>query len=80
MSVFGVILVRIQSKCGEMRTSITPNTDAFYAVISDLKERYQFMQDDIDEKFNGLNLKVKEVETNLNAIKEKSGYKISVGN
>ena len=31
-SVFGVILIRIQSECGKMRTRITPNTDSFYAV------------------------------------------------
>ena len=29
MSVFGVVLVRIQSQCGKMRTRITPNTDTF---------------------------------------------------
>ena len=34
MSVFGVILVRIQSKCGKIRTSITPNKDIFDAVES----------------------------------------------
>ena len=45
MSVFGVILVciiphldwilslRIQSRCGKIRTRITPNTGTFYAVI-----------------------------------------------
>ena len=33
MSVFGVILVRIQSECGKMRTRITPKTDIFYAVF-----------------------------------------------
>ena len=27
MSVFGVILVRIQLKCGKIRTRITPNSD-----------------------------------------------------
>ena len=32
MPVFGVILVRIQSKCGKMRTRITPNTDTCHAV------------------------------------------------
>ena len=32
VSVFGVIL-RIQSKCGKMRTRITPNMDTFYAVV-----------------------------------------------
>ena len=30
-SAFGVSL-RIQSKCGKMRTRITPNTDTFYVV------------------------------------------------
>ena len=25
--------LRIQSKCGEMRTRITPNTDTFYVVM-----------------------------------------------
>ena len=33
MSVFGVILVRIQSECVKIRTRITPNTDTFHAVI-----------------------------------------------
>ena len=32
VSVFGVILARIQSKCGEMRIRITPNVDTFHAV------------------------------------------------
>ena len=32
MSVFGVILVRIQSECGKIPTKIAPNMDAFYAV------------------------------------------------
>ena len=32
MSVFGVILVRIQSECVKIRTRITPNTVNFYAV------------------------------------------------
>ena len=40
----------------------------------------RFIQDHIDEKVNGFNLKFKEVETNLNAIKEKSGYKTSMAN
>ena len=34
VSVFGVILVRIQSECGKIQTRITPNTDTFYAVQS----------------------------------------------
>ena len=33
MSVFGVILVRIQSECRKIRTRITPNTNTFYAVF-----------------------------------------------
>ena len=33
VSVLGVILVRVQSECGKIRTRITPNTDTFYAVI-----------------------------------------------
>ena len=33
MSVFAVILVRIQSECRKLRTRITPNTDTFYAVV-----------------------------------------------
>ena len=33
MSVFVVILVRIQCKCGKIRTRITPNKDTFYAVF-----------------------------------------------
>ena len=32
VSIFGVTLIRIQTKCGKMRTRITPNTDTFYAV------------------------------------------------
>ena len=32
VSVFGVILVRIQSECRKIRTRITPNTDTFHAV------------------------------------------------
>ena len=32
VSVFRVILVRIQSKCWKIRTKITPITDTFYAV------------------------------------------------
>ena len=34
MSVFGVILVSIQSKCGKIQTRITPNTDTFHAVYA----------------------------------------------
>ena len=34
MSVFRVILVRIQSKCGKIQTKITPETDIFYTVPS----------------------------------------------
>ena len=33
MSLFGVVLVRIQSECGKMWTRITPNTDTFHVVI-----------------------------------------------
>ena len=33
VSVFGVILVRIQAECGKIRTRITPNTDNFHAVV-----------------------------------------------
>ena len=33
VSIFRVILVRIQSKCGKIRTRTTPNTDTFYVVI-----------------------------------------------
>ena len=32
VSIFGVILVSIQSECGKIRTGITSNTDTFYAV------------------------------------------------
>ena len=31
--VFGVLLVRIQSECGKIRTKKTPNTDTFHAVF-----------------------------------------------
>ena len=34
VSVFGVILVRIQSKCGKIQTGITPNTDTLYTVLT----------------------------------------------
>ena len=33
VSVFGVILIRIQSKCQKIRTTITQNTDTFHAVL-----------------------------------------------
>ena len=32
VSLFGIILVRILSGCGKMRTGITPNMDTFYAL------------------------------------------------
>ena len=32
-SLFGVILVRIQSECRKIWTRITPNTDTFYPVV-----------------------------------------------
>ena len=32
MSLFGVILVRVQSKFGKIRTRVTPNTNTFHAV------------------------------------------------
>ena len=32
-SVFGVILVRIQSKCGKIRTRITPNMDTLWHFV-----------------------------------------------
>lgn len=44
--------------------------------ISDLKESLQFTRDDIDEKINGFNQKVKEIETDLNEIKKKHNFKI----
>ena len=34
MSVFGVILVRIQSEGGKIRTRITTNKDTFHAVFA----------------------------------------------
>ena len=34
VSVFGVFLVRIQSKCEKIQTRKTPNTNTFYAVYS----------------------------------------------
>ena len=36
--MFGVILVRIHSKCGKIRTRITPNTDTFQVVTLSEKE------------------------------------------
>ena len=44
--------------------------------ISDLKESLQFTRDDIDEKINGFNQKVKEIEIDLNEIKKKHNFKI----
>ena len=35
------ISLRIQSECGKMRTRITPNTDAFYAVIEIEKSKFK---------------------------------------
>ena len=33
MSQFGVILIRIQSECGRIRTRVASNTDTFYTVL-----------------------------------------------
>ena len=44
VSVFGAILVRIQSECGKMLTRITPNTDTFHAVCA--PQRIHFIQVD----------------------------------
>ena len=41
VSVFGVILVRIQSECRKMRIRITPNTNTIYAVIIAFSDFYQ---------------------------------------
>ena len=41
VSVFGVILVRIQSKCRKTRTRITTNTDSFYAAVLIFKNSKQ---------------------------------------
>ena len=38
VSVFEVILIRIQSECGKARTRITPNTDTFYAAKTNVKQ------------------------------------------
>ena len=34
MTLFRVILVRIQSECGKLQTRITPNTDTFHAILA----------------------------------------------
>ena len=39
MSVFGVILVRIQSECRKIKTRITPNTGTFHAVSKGIMAR-----------------------------------------
>ena len=36
----------IQSKCGKIRTSITPNTDTFYAVNNAMKKRCELKNED----------------------------------
>ena len=41
VSVFGVILVGIQSECGKMWTRITPNTDTFQAMESSILDAWQ---------------------------------------
>ena len=45
MSVFGVILVRIQSECVKIRTRKTPNTVNFYAVrgVNNCKKEKRFV-------------------------------------
>ena len=42
MSIFGVILAHIQSKCGKIRTRIIPNTDTFHAVIVNIRQSKLF--------------------------------------
>ena len=42
MSVFVVILVRIQSECGKIRTRTTSNTDTFHAVLITAILLFQF--------------------------------------
>ena len=37
VGIFGVFLIRIQSKCGKIRTGKTPNTDTFHALEEYLK-------------------------------------------
>ena len=39
--VFGVFLVRIQSKCGKIQTRKTPNTDTFHEFESNVCEGAQ---------------------------------------
>ena len=34
VSVFGVILVRIQFKCGKIRARIAPNMDTFHVMLT----------------------------------------------
>ena len=40
------VSLRIHSKCGEMRTRITPNTDSFYAVDGVSKNTISAMSND----------------------------------
>ena len=42
VSIFAVILARIQSECGKIRTRITPNTDTFHAVIINIRQSKLF--------------------------------------
>ena len=54
MSVFGIFLVRIQSKCGKIQTRKTPNTDTSRSVwfqLLQLLHDVEWIQD-FDEKIN----------------------------
>ena len=46
MSVFGVILFHIQSKCGKIQARITPNTDTFHAVSTGQYQRRELTEMD----------------------------------
>ena len=40
VSVFGVILVRLRSECGKIRTRITLNTDTFFSILAAFHTRW----------------------------------------
>ena len=58
MSVFWVILVRIQYKCGKLRTRITPNTDTFYAVTRVRSHNQEFSSPKITSHVGSISPKI----------------------
>ena len=67
MSVYGIILVRIQFECTKIRTRITPNTDTFHAVtlkyIEETKNKWYestflIHYTKVSNHYNFLNIKI----------------------